>query len=79
MVNIEVRSNSNMGTRGKLRMCQFKQPLKYIHTHTAPTDKSAGDPPPQILISISATNLMYILHNVRRHTRMYVCTHYAAW
>jgi hypothetical protein len=48
----------------------------------APIDNSVGEttpPPPKILISISTTNLTYILHNARRHTRTYACTHCATW
>jgi len=42
--------------------------------------KEEKDPrPPKILISISTTNLTYIFHNARRHTRTYACTHYVAW
>jgi hypothetical protein len=45
-----------MGTRGKLRMCQFKQPPRYIHTHMALTDKSVGEPPPPKDFDINISN-----------------------
>jgi len=43
-----------------------KYTKKGIHTDIAPVDKSARETPSlKILISISATNLTYILHNAR--------------